>query len=434
MAICFLTFLGTGNYEKVRYQCPDNSIIKTAYAQIAIINTYKDELKDKNSKVIVFVTKEARSRHWDTETGLNRELEEYIPADKIFAVDISSVIDEQSVWQLFDNIFNSIPYGSDILLDITHAFRSIPMLGLVIINYARIVKNIDIKGIYYGAYDRELTEPYKIIELTQVDRLLQWSNAVNSYANTGNAYHIDLLANQIMKNIKTDLEKMQAASERSLAHSLKKIWPILSTCRIKEIINGRVFIDIKKKIEELHNQDVSYIKPLSTLHSQIEDTILDFAPDSIGNILLAVRLCIKYDLIQQAITLLQEGLITIILYNIDIDYNARNNREAVNRFFTYLAKPDTNNTHPKEEEPYKETGKELDKHEYIKKFIKPCNWLKDLRNDINHAGLTEQKINPETFMTNIKKIFRDILEVLSTEKHIKNMQLVEVANKILREQ
>lgn len=38
--------------------------------------------------------------------------------------------------------------GDEIIFDITHSFRSIPMLAITIMNYAKVLKNCKLKEVY----------------------------------------------------------------------------------------------------------------------------------------------------------------------------------------------------------------------------------------------------------------------------------------------
>jgi CRISPR-associated DxTHG motif protein len=43
-------------------------------------------------------------------------------------VDIPEGRSEQELWEIFDRVASAVDEGDTILLDITHAFRSIPMI------------------------------------------------------------------------------------------------------------------------------------------------------------------------------------------------------------------------------------------------------------------------------------------------------------------
>lgn len=433
MSLCFVTFLGTGNYEKVSYQTLDGSLIKTAYVQTAIVHGFRNELQN-TGKAFIFVTPEAKARHWDTEQGLHGEINQYFLEENIKTIEIDTVTTEEQIWSLFDKIFQNIPAQSELIFDITHAFRSIPFLGIVIINYTRLVKNIFLRGIFYGAYDRNLPSPYKIIDLTNIDRLLRWSIGVSQFLNTGNAAEINQLANETVSRYKANKKDKDPYLflERNLAHNLKNIWPILTTCRSNEIVDGTKFIAIKEKIDELKKYDIQYIRPLGVLYNRIEDTVYLFKKESVANILPAVHLCIQYNLIQQGITLLQEGIITIVLYLLGIDdYSVREYRESVSRYFTYINEPGKY-TNPAEEEPYKAVGQRLVKSEMPEALKTVYKRLQDIRNDINHAGLTSQNIRPDTFKSSLKDIFTQTVSVFSENKEIKEEWLISVAKSLVK--
>jgi CRISPR-associated Csx2 family protein len=432
MPICFVTFLGTGNYEKVAYETLDGSVITTAYAQTAIVHGFRNEMQE-NGKAFIFVTPEARARHWDTEQSLSGELSQYFTKDNLKPIEINNVTTEEEIWVLFDKIFQNIPEKSELVFDITHAFRSIPFLGIVIINYTRLVKNISLRGIFYGAYDRNLPSPYKIIDLTNIDRLLRWSIGVSQYLNTGNAAEINQLASETVGRYKARNKDADPylMLERSLANKLKNIWPILTTCRSLDIIEGSKFIAIKEKIEELKKYNINYIKPLGVLYDKINEVVYLFNKDCVANILPAVHLCIQYNLIQQGITILQEGIITIVLYLLGIDaYNVREYRESVSRYFTYINEPGKY-TNPADEEEYRAVGERLIKSEMPEALKIVYKRLQDIRNDINHAGFTNQNIRPDRFETALKDIFKQTVLVFSENKEIKEEWLINVAKKLL---
>jgi len=58
--------------------------------------------------------------------------------------------DTDEIWEIFDIIYNALEEDDNIYIDITHSFRYLPMLLLVLLNYAKYLKNIKIKQITYG--------------------------------------------------------------------------------------------------------------------------------------------------------------------------------------------------------------------------------------------------------------------------------------------
>ncbi len=72
--------------------------------------------------------------------------------------------------------------------DITHAFRSTPIYGLVIINYLKHITQCDVKisHLYYGNIEAHSTEAY-IVDLKAAIRVLELTNGVSEFRDTGNA-------------------------------------------------------------------------------------------------------------------------------------------------------------------------------------------------------------------------------------------------------
>lgn len=96
----------------------------------------------------------------------------------------------------------------DVAFDITHSFRSIPFYNYAILNYLKQVTdvNLNINKIYYGAFeakyrleDGKLVTP--IVELDKVTNIMNLTNAVSSFNETGSIKGlIDLLKKIENKN------------------------------------------------------------------------------------------------------------------------------------------------------------------------------------------------------------------------------------------
>lgn len=431
MPTTFISFLGTGNYTEVPYFDRDGNIFKTKYIQSALIQKYHATLNAAESQIKLFVTQDARKTHWDQPNTLKDELQAVAPQASISAVDISPVTNEQSIWMLFNTIYNEIEENTELIFDITHGFRSLPLVSLVIINYARFLKNISIKGIYYGAFEGKTEQGVPIIELTQLDQLLQWNNAVYSFLHTGNAAEINILTNRHAGQLLRETNNITIYTENSLAKALKDIWPILSTCRSKDIINGEAFIKIKDIVKEIETRKIINIIPLNTILNKIKDVVTHFETNSVANILVAVELCITYKLIQEGITILQEGLITLLLFSIGIDeYFNREYREAVSRYFAFLDQPGIKDN-PIHDEKYHFAAERLSNRPIVLSLKTPFNKLRDIRNDINHAAYTDQNIRSNVFEDKLISVFKEILSIFIDCNDIRDRRVIEISNSLL---
>ena len=198
-----LSFLGlgpSGGYQETTYLKHDGSMSwKTHLFQEAVIQLYKPK------ELVIFATSEVLK----DEKGYL----EYLKGK--FKVDIKPIPDGRStdeLWQIFDVYKNVVDEGDEIILDITHAFRSLPLLVFTAAAYLRQVKDVELEHIIYGAF--EARDPDKnetpIFDLTLFVELLNWTNAVNVFQLTGDARQIAAL--DIHSDIRDALKKLSEIS------------------------------------------------------------------------------------------------------------------------------------------------------------------------------------------------------------------------------
>ena len=160
-----LAFLGTTDYLPCNYAFEDKLVYKEIrFVQEAIASMLMIE-KDVELDVKLFVTKDALEKNYfDNENkdnqgnilqkeGLKRRLEQLNGKIKISKYDIPEGISEEQIWKIFQIIFQNLPEESEIYFDITHAFRSLPMLAIIVLAYGKVLKKIKVKGLYYGAFE-----------------------------------------------------------------------------------------------------------------------------------------------------------------------------------------------------------------------------------------------------------------------------------------
>jgi CRISPR-associated Csx2 family protein len=98
--------------------------------------------------------------------------------------------------QTFDQV---IEQNDEIILDITHSFRSLPLFSTTVINYLNDVKDKKavVSKVLYGMLDamREFNDIAPIIDITSTIELNQWSKAAYAFKEYGKGYLLaDLLS------------------------------------------------------------------------------------------------------------------------------------------------------------------------------------------------------------------------------------------------
>ena len=122
-----LSFLGTGSYEQADYPL-DGQIYSTPYTLEAIHRRYPDyALK-------VLLTEKAKQAHGQALL----ERVEYEP------VDIPTGQNKEELWGIFNKIVAAVPDEARLIMDVSHGFRSQPILALAVLQLLQVVKRVQV--------------------------------------------------------------------------------------------------------------------------------------------------------------------------------------------------------------------------------------------------------------------------------------------------
>ena len=82
-------------------------------------------------------------------------------------------------------ITRDLPTDQDIILDVTHALRHLPMLGLLSVFYLRAATKIRIDAIYYGALEQTQNNQTPVLRLDGLLKLYEWIRALEKFNKDG---------------------------------------------------------------------------------------------------------------------------------------------------------------------------------------------------------------------------------------------------------
>ncbi|NLM60321.1 MAG: TIGR02221 family CRISPR-associated protein [Clostridium sp.] len=104
-------------------------------------------------------------------------------------------LNEKELWSNFDvfmRIADNLEEGDEIYLDITHAFRSIPLFMYLMLDLIKILnsnKNFKIAGLYYGMLEANRDLGYApIVDLSPLYNITLWARGAYNFINFGNGY------------------------------------------------------------------------------------------------------------------------------------------------------------------------------------------------------------------------------------------------------
>lgn len=416
----FIAFLGTNPYLECSYYFndPTSEFYPTRFVQASLIRhlVFSEKLSEK-SEILILVTGEAKQRNWKDnvdrdgkplagmETHLHQlktHLEKHGKTLPPYClVDILEGKSEKELWTIFNTIASEIQDGDHLFFDITHSFRSLPMLALVVLNYLRVVKNVTIENIFYGAFETlgpiplvkemEIKNRHApIFDLTPFVDLLQWTTAADHFIRTGNTLLMtDLTRRKTQPLLKISRGHDEAAvSLLNLSKSLSTFTRDLLTIAGTKLSND-VF-QVRESLEKARKH-VDGIPPLASLFDKIlqEFSSTQKPQQIVENTNSLIEFCFKHGLIQQGFTLLNENLITYGCLLFGLNHTKKKHRDLFASALEIKARsiPEENwrlqNNWDKKEQ--KEIIRKVSSAN-VNKLIELRTKIAPLRNALNHAS------------------------------------------------
>ncbi len=439
----FISVLGAGLYGKCKYVDGEFSSQNTFFVQTATLEYLNVKQWSKKDVGIFLLTDFAKKSNWDKNIiqrrnniiqqdivykGLEKDIEDLKLPIQIVPIDIPDGNNEAEIWEIFTKTFNELNNDDELYFDVTHAFRFLPMLILVLCNYAKFLKKVTVKSITYGNYEarKKTVEPNEapIINLLPLTKLQDWTYAAGTYLDSGN---VDKLV------------EMSGTNYADFAEKLKETIADFHTCRGISVIESSNIKQIKALMDSM---DTSDLPPLKFVFDEIKTDFNKY--DDIMNVkngYESAKWCYKNQLYQQAITILIETVISDICISENLDWKRRKNRDiASNALFIvannlsekgWLIVSNTEDkdkykadyltmveTDPSSLDSIDEKVKYKSKYyselmlyrqlvasERVNALVELSTMIKDVRDDIDHAGMRDGARSFAEIETKLNEIF-----------------------------
>jgi CRISPR-associated DxTHG motif protein len=167
---------------------------------------------------------------------------------QIVEVDIPDGKSEEELWEIFEAISKAVQEGDEIVFDITHGFRSLPMIALLTIAYLKQVKGVKVQHVVYGVYERD-NPMAPILDLTPFADLLDWLAAAKMFTATGDSSELGRLIQDVQTTpigIAGHMQRTCLVRSRISARRWRRClttcsWRVCRTCltRFADSLNGR---------------------------------------------------------------------------------------------------------------------------------------------------------------------------------------------------
>jgi len=214
-----LTALGTGPYREITYAW-DRFLRRPV-----VTDLFPSALAEwfPSFQVRVLLTEEARAaKPWDDlRTCLG---------DRAEPLQIPSGNDADDVWRIFDTVLRALEGPEEVVFDITHAFRSIPIVALLSAAYAKEVHGTRFEALVYGAFEarRPLRQPPQpedvapVFDLAGFLPLFDWLTAAHTFSRTGDSRELAQEMKQAVRGSKSTGRLASTLEDLSLGLELSR--------------------------------------------------------------------------------------------------------------------------------------------------------------------------------------------------------------------
>ena len=416
----FISILGTTPYIECIYKAADKNCNLTRFIQKATLEYLnRDSSWTKDDVAYIFVTegdKGSRELNWKTPAtkerktpkgdilspyyGLEEELTKMKNPFPFEGIDIKDGKTDAEMWEVFNTIFSKIEDEDELYLDLTHSFRYLPMLLLVLCNYAKFLKHAHIAGVFYGNYEarKAINGIYNapLMNLMPLVQLQDWSTAAANFAQFGDTKQLTDLCKEKEGQYAAKQEKSKAKEIKKFSKSLSVFSEDMLFCRGLFLRDEQHADNLLSSIESAKNLEES--SALNPILGKIKEEILPLCPDKddahMVNLFNIATQKFNDRQYQTSITILEETLISWICRyandkGIDIDESDYNERHYVTTAISQFAKQQRGET--TSEDKVQELLKlDLFADENNKDFIKQMYRLIKIRNDYNHSKLNKR--------------------------------------------
>ena len=349
----------------------------------------------------------------DSQWGVINELKNCL-GDVVKEVPIPEGRSEEELWQIFDICVAQVAEGDQIILDVTHGFRSLPMLIFVVAAYLRQMKHVVLERVVYGAYEAK-DENYNapVFDLTLMVELMDWFHGLDSFSRHGDAG----LLKELMARAH-DKGRLYGSGEegpkllKKAARRLDQLSLALHLSRPLEAI--KVANQLVKTLDGMEEEVARWAKPLQGVIGQLRWEVASLVcsePHKLSKEVLKsqaalMKYCIEKGLYVQALLLIPEWIISLVMFlrgntdNVINDDRRKETRCLLNAFLY---------------DDFSEVDQEL------------CQWFLELpsrkdivfnwesvttRNVLAHCGFRKHSIKARRTKDTIKKLYNNLTDLL----------------------
>ncbi len=389
------TFLGAGPYNETTYTLGKKKGV-SRYSPAAAAHFLKP------STVTAFLTAEAEKTH-------REGLEKALPAScSLRCVPIPYGRDEGEFWEIFQALSQEAASSEDQCWDVTHGFRSLPLLTMLTLTFLRSGLGIRPARVLYSLYEKD-AESCPMIDLAPMLNLIDWAYAADTFTRSGDSRPLATILNGIRNSFmregpKTKQQRIGMAPVTDMAAKMEDLSISLALLRPDLITDAAIKLheilpDTEKALEFSPRTH-----PISMLLPRIGSAYEPLVPEDssisaqLSSWLNLIGWYIERGYFAQAATLEREWLVSWLMSHKgkqDVLLIVEE-REAMARVLTREADEFIKS----KKEPV-----ELADIPNIRKVFGPWKGFFEIRNDLDHAGMRPQPKPPASIVATIENTY-----------------------------
>ncbi|MEC4984848.1 MAG: TIGR02221 family CRISPR-associated protein [Oscillatoria sp. PMC 1068.18] len=401
-----ISFLGLNKYIETTYIKPSNdSKFSTPFFQEALVEFYQPEI------LYVLLTKSVETVPPRGDTKTNWEQLEERLSKKVNLHPIKNIPERNSpedIWYIFQKVTDCLEDGDRVIFDITHSFRSIPVVALLAVSYLRVVRKVNIEGLLYGAFEAKNKETNETptFDLLPIVSLLDWTTATDQFIKTGNGQSL------------ADLLNDSHPETKKLAEGIKGISQGLQLLRPMDVMQEAA--NLPDRVAEAAPIISQSIPPFVSLLEQVEKDYGNFglatpedyeqtAKVALRRQLEMIKWYLKKEQVVQALSLAREWLPSLLCYHFEINPMEKNNREEMELLLAGGKKKDKDGNTVRESMYLKQWSKiPKTKRKKINNIWGGQFNLANLRNDALHAGFRKNPKNAQEIIEQTELLVNEL--------------------------
>jgi CRISPR-associated DxTHG motif protein len=183
----YLSFLGLGQYiaehKKYSYRKTVYVLNERLSSPTRFVQAAEQELlgRDRFDVLYIAATQASAETHFE---ALNKKLSSCRGTVELLLLEED--MSQSGQWASFEKIFAVIQNGDELCVDLTHGYRSIPVIFSAAINFLQKTKRIQLSHVFYGAYEKD-KEQAPLVDMKSFFDINIWADAVTRLTDDADA-------------------------------------------------------------------------------------------------------------------------------------------------------------------------------------------------------------------------------------------------------